>query len=300
MGMTSIQLSDTAGRGWLDVRPGEVFARGHVRPRLHITLHAKTPREKRFVDIHVLRGLLLFENEQIAEGFVTGASLNYNERPLSLELPISREALQYVTDRVVGDRIDFILELSGWMEVRREVTADDPTYTAEYPTPGERGFITVGGGGRGQVRFQVPRSEWFTQVLDPVGTLSYVVTEIPLPKGTLTTTFQPVLNHLRAAEQAYATGNDPSVFLNCRAALEALHPGSPKETFAALADPDHGERMNALMKESVDYLHRGRHTQKEGEQRGAFPVDHGDAQFALALTRLLVAQSARLLNAGSR
>lgn len=51
--------------------------------------------------------------------------------------------------------------------------------------------------------------------------------------------------------------------------------------------------------EPVDYLHRGRHTVREGEQRGEFPVDHGDARFALAMTRLLVAQTSRLLSEGS-
>jgi len=42
--------------------------------------------------------------------------------------------------------------------------------------------------------------------------------------------------------------------------------------------------MNALMKEAVRNLHLGRHTQQEGLQRGDFPVDHGDARFALALS----------------
>jgi hypothetical protein len=297
--MTSVQLGDSAGRGWINFRPDVIFARGSVRPRLYITLYAETTREKRFVDIHLLRGVLMLEQEQLAEGFLTGVSLNYTERPLTLEMPISREALQYVTDRVTGDKIDFILELSGWLEVWREPSEDDPAQYGESPTPGEHGFITVGGGGRGQVRMQIDRGHWFTQVMEPVGTLSYVVTEIPLPKGTTTTTFQPVLNHLREAERSYASGDDASVFFRCRAALEAL-PGSPKNIFDGVADPDLAECMNALTKESVDYLHRGRHTQREGEQRGEFPVDHADALFALAMTRLLVAQSSRLLNAGMR
>jgi hypothetical protein len=297
--VTSIQLGDSAGRGWLNVRPEQVTARGTVRPRLFITLYAGTTREKRFVDIHLLRGTLIFENEQLGEGFITGLKLNYVDRPLTLEVPISREALQYVTDRATGERIDFILELSGWMEVFRELTADDPAYAGESPAPGERGFIPVGGGGHGQVRMQIARSDWFTQVMEPVGTLSYVVTEIPLPKGAATTVFQPVLGHLREAERSYATGSDAAVFFHCRAALEALHPGSPKDTFSQLPDPDLAECMNALMKESVDYLHRGRHTQKEGEQRGEFPVDHADALFALAMTRLLIAQSSRLLSGGT-
>jgi hypothetical protein len=297
--VTSLQLGDSAGRGWLNIRPGEVFARGSVRPRLFITLYAATTREKRFVDVHMLRGTLIFENEQLGEGFITGLKLNYVDRPLTLELPISREALQYVTDRVTGERIDFILELSGWMEVFREVTEDDPAFVGESPAPGEHGFIAVGGGGHGQVRMQMARGDWFTQVMEPVGTLSYVVTEIPLPKGAATTVFQPVLGHLREAERSYATGDDAGVFFRCRAALEAL-PGAPKDIFDGLADRTLAERMNALTKESVDYLHRGRHTQKEGEQRGEFAVDHADALFALAMTRLLIAQSSRLLSAGMR
>jgi hypothetical protein len=262
--VTSIQLGDSAGRGWLNLRPDGMFARGSVRPRLYITLHGETTREKRFVDIHLLRGVLTFENEQLAEGFLTGESLNYVSRPLTLEVPISREAIQYVTDRITGDKIDFILELSGWLEVHREPTDDDPPYMGETPSPGQRGFLMVGGSGRGQIRMQIDRGHWFTQVMDPVGTLTYVVTEIPLPKGSgSAAAFQPVLNHLREAERNYAAGDDAGVFFRCRAALEAL-PGAPKDIFAGLADPDLAECMNALTKESVDYLHRGRHTQREG------------------------------------
>lgn len=192
-------------------------------------------------------------------------------------MPISREAVQYVTDRIIGDKIDFILELSGWLEVHRERTDDDPPYMGETPSPGQPGFLMVGGGGRGQIRMQIDRGHWFTQVMDPVGTLTYVVTEIPLPKGSGSVwAFQPVLNHLREAERNYAAGDDAGVFFRCRAALEAL-PGAPKDIFAGLADPNLAECINALTKESVDYLHRGRHTQREGEQRGEFPVDHADA-----------------------
>jgi hypothetical protein len=297
--MTSVQLGDSGGRGWLNLRPDGMFARGVAYPRLFITLSGATTREKRFVDIHLLRGGLIFDNEQLAEGFLTGASLNYVDRPLTLEVPISREAIQYVTDRITGDKIDFILELSGWLEVHRQPTDDDPPVFGEMPTPGEHGFIPVGGGGRGQIRMQIDRGHWFTQVMEPVSSLSYVVTEIPLPKGSATAGFQPVLNHLREAERSYATGDDAGVFFRCRAAVEAL-PGAPKDIFNGLSDPDLAACMNALMKESVDYLHRGRHTQREGDQRGEFAVDHADALFALAMTRLLVAQSSRLLSIGMR
>ena len=57
--------------------------------------------------------------------------------------------------------------------------------------------------------------------------------------------------------------------------------------------------MDALIKGAGDYSHRGRHTANDGKERGELPVNPGDARFALALTRLLVAQTSRLLSDGS-
>ena len=297
--MDSIQLGDFAGRGWVNLRAGDVWARGYVQPRLSISLHAATTREKRWADIHLLRGKLSFNNEQLAEGFTSGISLNFFERQLTLDVPIDRAALQYVTDNASGERVDLTLDVSGWMEVHREPTDDDPPHVAESPPSGEHGFLSFGDGSRAQLRISIARSDWFTRVMQPVGTLNYVVTEIPLPKGDAGAPIQAAVNHLRDAERCYATGDDAGVFFRCRAALEVL-PRAPKNIFDDLPDRDLAECMNAVMKESVDYLHRGRHTQQEGERRGEFPVDHGDAQFALAFTRLLVAQTSRLLSAGMR
>lgn len=296
--MSSAQLSDVGGRGWVNLRAADVRASGVVMPRLWISLYAATTREKRYADIHVLRGKLALEEEVLAEGFATGVSLNSYERAIPLELPISREALQYVTDHASGNRIDLTLDVSGWLEVRREPTEDEPTYLGEYPTPGERGFISFGQNSTTRLTVQVARSDWFTSVMEPVGTLSYVVTEIPLPKGGFGTSFQATLNQLREAEQKYSACDDAGVFFRCRAAVEAL-PGSPKNIFDPLPDRNEAECMNALLKETVDYLHRGSHTEREGERRGEFTVDHADARFALALTRLLVAQTSRLLGSGA-
>lgn len=295
--MDRVQLGDATGVGWVNVRAGEVFARGVVRPRLWVTLYAATTREKRYANLHLVRAKLLFGNEELAEGLLTGVRLNYVERQLTLEIPVNREALQYVTDNASGERIDVTLDLSGWMQVRREETADEPARHLEDPPPGEWGFLTFGEGRQAQLTIRIARSDWFTRVLEPIGSLSYLVTEIPLPKGEATSAFQAPLNHLRDAERKYATGDDPGVFASCRAALETL-PGAPKQIFGTLPDRDNAERMDAIVKETVAYLHRGRHPQREGERAGEFPVDHADARFALAATRLLVSQASRLLNAG--
>jgi hypothetical protein len=295
--MDSVQLGDAAGYGWIKLRSGDVYARGNVRPRLLVTLHAATTREKRYANIHLLRAKLLFGNEELAEGLLLGVRLNYMERSLTLEIPISRAALQYVTDNATGERIDLKLDMSGWMQVRREPTEDEPARFQEDPELGEWGFLSFGEGHQAQLDLQVARSHWFTLVLDPVGSLRYVVTEIPLPKGGAGAALQATLNHLREAERRYAAGDDPGVFFSCRAALETL-PGAPKQVFDPLPDRDVAERIDAVMKETVAYLHRGRHPKRQGDRAGEFPVDHADAQFALSLTRLLVAQTSRLLNAG--
>jgi hypothetical protein len=252
--VTSIQLGGPSGRGRVNIRPGDVYAMGSIMPRLQITLHASTTREKRWADIHLLRGKLSFGNEQIAEGFLSGVRLSAYERSMNFEVPIARGALQHVADHAVGDWIDLTLDLSGWLEVHREPTEDDPTYFGEVPEPGERGFITFGEGRTATLRFQIARSDWFTRVMQPVGTLDYVVTEIPLLKGTAGAAFAPALNHLKEAEGRYATGDSAEVFFRWRAAVEAL-PGAPKNIFDPVADRDLAECMNAVMKETVDYLH---------------------------------------------
>jgi hypothetical protein len=294
-----VNLGNSAGRQWVRVRAGDVSAYGDIRPRLFIQLHVQTLGEKRRGELHVLKVKLKYSNEELAEGLMTGVTIGSFEHQAQLEIPIERAALQYITDNASGDRIDLALEFSGWARVKREPTDNDPATHMEYPEPGEWGFITVGEGQQAILPIQIARSDWFTRVMEPVGTLSYVVTEIPMPKGAAIGQLQQTLNHLREAESKYATGDDAEVFFRCRAAVEAL-PGAPKNVFDALTDRDEAECMDALMKEAVDYLHRGRHTVREGEQRGAFPVDHGDACFALAMTRLLVAQTSRLLSEGSR
>jgi hypothetical protein len=49
-----------------------------------------------------------------------------------------------------------------------------------------------------------------------------------------------------------------------------------------------------------NYLHLGRHAADGGPQQGEFPVDHGDAAFALNLAKLLLAHAARVLDRPSR
>jgi hypothetical protein len=65
--------------------------------------------------------------------------------------------------------------------------------------------------------------------------------------------------------------------------------GFPTGVYTAVPDGLKSKRINAVAKAIGDYLHAGRHVAKDGPREGEFDVDHRDAQFALALTKSLLA-----------
>lgn len=153
-------------------------------------------------------------------------------------------------------------------------------------------FQSFGQANQALLIFEIARSDWFKRVLEPIGTVEYLSSEIVLPRGD--PSLRAAVARLRDAESAFANHDDPSVFLHCRGALDAL-PGAKQEIFATLADRSEAKVLDRLTLGVGDYLHRGRHVAEEGEQDGEFPVDHDDARFALNLTKLLVAHISRVL-----
>jgi hypothetical protein len=129
-------------------------------------------------------------------------------------------------------------------------------------------------------------------VLQPIGTVQYVSTEIALPKGEQIV--RAATSKIKEAESAYAMHDDPAVFFFCRGALDAL-PGAKQEIFASLADRDEAKLLDELTLHTGQFLHHGRHVAGDGEEAGEFPVDHVDARFALNLTEVLVAHIAHVL-----
>lgn len=295
--MQYVTLGDQ-NKPWLRLQFARVRAAGELSPRLFIEMQARAPLEKTYVQLHHLRGKLHFGNELIGEGFLSGGEFSSFDNGLTLEVPLTREALHYVADRMAAERVELRLDLSGWLHVRWEAVEDTPQIL-QSPEPGEWGFVTFGQSRMTALMIEIARSDWFKNVMEPVGTLGYVVTEIPLPKGSAGSSFAATLSHLAAAEERYAVGDDPGAFARSRAAVEAL-PGYPHNIFDAIADKEKAASLDAVLMEGGAYLHRGRHVAKDGDQKGEFLVDHADARFALTLTRLLVSEVARLSSEGFR
>lgn len=157
------------------------------------------------------------------------------------------------------------------------------------------GFLKPFGAGRQtELTFAVARSDWFARVLQPIGTTEYVSTELLLPLGDAS--MRQSVKQLREADRAFALGDDPTVFARCRAALDAL-PGAPKSIFVGLSDADEQKVLDDLVGAAGRYFHRGRHVARDGTPRaGDFPVDHGDARFALNLIKVIVAHVSKVLS----
>jgi hypothetical protein len=279
---------------WALVRAGRVTGHGRVAPRLRCELYMRTPRERMSCQIQLLQAELSAAGEALGEGFMTGIEVNHGEYSHLVEIPLSRQGLEHLGTAVVGNQVEITLRLTGWMRVRDD-NEDAPRY-ANTPEPGSWEFVPFGRGRQTELRIQVARSDWHASVLEPIGTLDYISTEIAIPASDLS--LRPVLGHLQDAERAYATGDDPTVFARCRAATEAL-PGAPKEIFAALGDRAEAEALDALLLSTNRYLHRGRHVAADGDSKGEFPVTHADAGFAINLAKLIIANATRVLTRGS-
>jgi len=212
----------------------------------------------------------------------------------AVEIPVDRAALDHIENVATASRIDLALRLSGWIRAQTDNT-DGPAY-ASSPQPGEWVFQAFGVGRQTELTFQVARSDWFTQALEPIGTLEYLCTEIALPRGDHP--LRHAVNQLRQAERAFAEGDDPAVFSRCRGAVEAF-PGAPKAIFDGLADGQERDLLDELLLRAGNYLHRGRHVARSGEREGDFPVDHADARFALNLAKLLIGHVAHVLARGT-
>lgn len=287
--MQQVSVGDGT-RGWALFDADRVTGQGRVAPRLCFQMRARTPRERMQVEILLMRGELVIDGECLGSGFLTGVILGHGERYITLEVPVSRPSLDHLHHVAPADRVDLKLTLSGWLRTRDD--NDDGRRFVGEPQPGERVFQNFGEARTTELPFQVARGDWFTHVLQPIGTMEYISTEITLPAGD--SALHKALDHLHQAERAYILSDDAAVFLHCRGAIDAL-PGAKQRIFDGLSNQDEAKRLDALMLHAGQYLHHGRHVATDGEEQGDFPIDHSDARFALNLTKLLVAHTSHVL-----
>lgn len=275
---------------WAVVNPDTVHGRGRVTPRLAFNMLARTVRQNMSVQIHLLKAELVVKGERLNQDVLTGEYLSPGDTQLTVEIPVDRAALEYLDQVAEDGQIKASLRLSGWLR-GQDNNADLPQY-ASRPQPGEWVFERFGHASQTELSYRIARSDWFTQVLEPLGTVDYFCTEIAIPRGD--SPLRNSANHLQAAERAFRAGNDSQVFVACRAVVDTL-PNAPKGIFNSLEYKRERETLDSLLLAAGNYFHLGRHPADAGRQEGDFPVDHADAAFALNMTKLLLANTARVL-----
>jgi hypothetical protein len=140
----------------------------------------------------------------------------------------------------------------------------------------------------------IPRPVWVKQVLEPIGTDQYVLLELPIPPMPTGQRWQAAQEHLARAEARFHEGHDADVLRHCHDAFTALSPKDPTKFVPPVGDDVKMDQVNETLHAFRDFLHRGRHPLRTGDDAGRYDVDHRDAAFALAATKIWLTYLARL------
>jgi hypothetical protein len=287
----NVSLRSLGGRTILNLAYSRVTGEGRVQPRIVFTLDGRVPPDPQVprgfdVDVRMLRVDVVCGTERIGSGEsrVLGTWISlHTEIPVQVEMPITPAAIRYVTETARGDDVSLNLTLQ---TILRHRPSADP---GSEPGPWEE--TSQGGAG---LQIAIPRPIWVKQVLEPIGTDRYIFLEIPIPPIPAGQRWQAAKEHLARAEARFHEGHDADVLRHCHDALAALSPKDPTRIVPLIADDAKRNQLNETLHEFRDFLHRGRHPLKTGGDAGRYDIDHHDAAFALASTKVWLAYLARL------
>lgn len=297
--MASMELSFRLGsshRQWVTLRgnTNPLSATGGPLPRVTIPLEVRVT--ERDIQLHILR--LAFDlklgNMLVGQGEIgpnTYLRTDYQYLPVTATCP--RDALPHLLNASPPQgRITLTLGLKGLMSYCHSFPDGDERAQG-LGQPGVWHMESLGNQSVQELDLQVARSDWYEQVIAPLGIGGYLVTPLNLPYGVKT--WDAALRHMDEALRSLVQGNPPGVFGACRAAVDAL-PGNKTGIFNAMPEGKKREAIDDLTKQIGKYIHSGRHVVPNtgGEQAGEFPVDKQDALFVYNMTKLLLSHIASL------
>jgi hypothetical protein len=267
---------------------------GRISPRLTFFLGLRTPTERVAAELHDVRVQVVCAEEVVGEGRLIGEPATWHDHQCELEVPVTRRALEFVSERLGrSPSVDLTVYWYGLLRVRWEPN-DADRRTAGDPESGEWTDLRLPPR-QHEHHVVVARSDWYSDVVQAVGGDDYIYLEVAVPHGPEAERWRKALDRLADAEKAFALDDDASVFQHLKGVFEAL-PGAKQHIFDALPDPKRGE-VDRFTKAFVEYLNHGRHVMTAGAHKGAFPVDHLDASFAIAVTQVIFSYASRALAA---
>jgi hypothetical protein len=283
-------LSTGTANPWAEAEVASFHGQGRVLPRLTVNLKVRKLPVPAQVRLLSLSGHLKLDDELLAVSIPITVQTDLNERGtlIVLQFPVSSEAIAAIQSRGWDSSITLSVELVGLHSIYWDPSAQE-RFASQLPH-GEWTTVQIQ---PTIVPLTIPRSDWYSRVLEPIGTYRYTVWAVALPKAQEAGGVAEAVQHVADAEKAFATGDDPAVFLHCRGAWDAL-PGAKVAIFNGVVDIEKRERLNDLGKSFGNFLHAGRHVAADGPHVNDFPVDHRDADFALNMIKLFVGYVSRL------
>ncbi len=288
---------ESGGQRWVYLFQGSFHnAQGRISPRLTFGFQAKTQHEAIQARILQLDASLTIANDYEVLGYGSvqdvGKVIRHRETQLFVDVHVGREAIEYIHERFRQSTASLVLRFDGLLLVRDDRPSTEPGRQGELPR--DEWHYAPLDPIRNNAWITLHKSEWLDRVLQPLGFGQHILLDIPVPAVPEQDRYQKALARLRAADEQFARGDDPAVFASCYAAFEGLE-GFPKRIFDAIEDEGKRRKVDELLKQTNAYFHAGRHVSKSGPQQGEFPVDHRDAEFALAQAKLLLSYIAKLL-----
>ena len=266
-----------------------VQAEGRIAPRLMLFFEARAADAATHLELHRLRVDVRLRNERLGVGELRDvvAQIYGYEGQLVVDLPLTQQALRYLAETDRANQVELFLDITGYARSRAEKQGS----RGEIENPGAWTEVDLD---RAQGTIRIPLSTWVSSVVEPTGTSRFVFLEVPIPQPPNGGWWEAAYGHLGAAERFYAEGRDAEVLQRCYAAFESVD-GAPKGIFDRVADEKKRQRLNDSLREVKAFMHGGRHVAEAGPSDGEFAVDHRDAAFALAQTKVWLSYISRLL-----
>jgi hypothetical protein len=285
-----LQLS---GGNGMHVAVRDVYAQGRITPLLRLNTEFETGEGRKAELLHVA-AMLSCRDEHLGRGEIFGGHVGSTGYQTLFEIPTTPRLIEHVTT-VLGTSGTIELHVRWSGRVRFGLDANATRSVAHEPEPGQSSETTIQGGTPTPV--QISRSDWYERVLAPIRSEDYVYLEVSVPRGAASTSWRAALQHFTQAEKALVLGDDAAVFVHLRGVMDAL-PGAKANIFDALPEPKR-KRVDAIAREVGQFLHLGRHVAASGADAGSFPVDHVDAEYAIAQMKVLISYASRLLARGA-
>jgi len=216
--MSTLEVRErSGGRAWATLDLQAIGGLGRLSPRLQMYFTAR-PASYTQVVLEDMTLRLEYRQELIGEGRVVGIPVLYEQSQVTFEVVTSQRLLRHITDGVqpTATVVQLDAKLSGFAFVTLDQnfpTSPDFGRLTTDPGPGQSKRLAISNGMPSPL--QVPRAEWYERVLAQTRNEQYRYLEIALPKDdkALGGEWMSAVNHLVQAEQAYAAGDDPAVFL---------------------------------------------------------------------------------------